>query len=61
MSGLRYHARDVLTISSFFIEAECAAEIAHAESLGFAEAPVSTDRGAVMMKDLRNNDGRLSA
>lgn len=60
MAALRYLARDILTLSNFFSEAECRAEIAHAESLGFADAPVNTGRGMVMMKEIRNNDRVMS-
>jgi predicted 2-oxoglutarate/Fe(II)-dependent dioxygenase YbiX len=36
--------------------AECQALIARAEAIGFAEAPITTSRGPVMRRDIRNNE-----
>ena len=60
MLTAQFHGPDIFTISSFFSAAECAAEIAHAETLGFTDAPITTSQGMVMMKDVRNNDRVMS-
>ena len=44
------------TVDDFWSPSECAAMIARAEQLGFDEAPITTGRGAVMRKDVRNNE-----
>jgi predicted 2-oxoglutarate/Fe(II)-dependent dioxygenase YbiX len=49
-------AHDIGTIDGFLSPAECAAYVQHGETLGYEEAPISTERGAVIMKDVRNND-----
>ena len=46
----------VWTVDDFWSAAECAAMIARAESIGFDEAPITTAMGAVMRKDVRNNE-----
>lgn len=56
MAELQWHAKDVGTITGFLTNAECDDYIALAEARGFEEAPVTTSRGMVLMKDLRNND-----
>ena len=45
----------VFVIEGFLTGEECAAEIARAEAVGFAAAPVTTLEGTVMMPDIRNN------
>lgn len=42
-------------IRGFMPPSECEAHIDMAEDLGFDEAPINTEAGAVMMKDYRNN------
>jgi hypothetical protein len=56
MAELRWRAKDVGTIADFLTPTECDEYIEFGESTGFDEAPVSTGRGMVMMKDVRNND-----
>src|SRR5271154_6962429 len=52
----RWLANNIGTVPGFFSPEECAAHIALGERLGYEEAPVTTDSGAVFMKDVRNND-----
>ena len=52
----RWLARDVGVIPDFLSPAECAAHIAASEAVGYGEAPVTTARGMIMIKELRNND-----
>jgi len=49
-------AKDILTISDFFSPEECSAHIIASETGNYEEAPVSTEAGMAMMKDVRNND-----
>jgi len=56
MSGIRWRAKNIGTIESFLSADECDDYIRCGEASGFAEAPVSTSAGMVMMKDVRNND-----
>lgn len=56
MSRIRWLARDVGTIDNLLTYEACDDYIRLSEAHGYEEAPVSTDRGAVMMRDLRNND-----
>jgi 2OG-Fe(II) oxygenase superfamily len=56
MAELRWRAKNVGTIDEFLSFAECDEYIQFAESKGFEEAPVSTARGMVIMKDIRNNE-----
>lgn len=57
----------LLTIPNFLPPDVCRAEIARAEAIGFAPAPITTRRGFVMMPEVRNNtrvmldDGDLAA
>jgi prolyl 4-hydroxylase len=44
------------TVPEVFFEDECAAMIAQFEAIGFEEALVTTPRGMVMNKGVRNND-----
>lgn len=45
----------VLTIPDVLNPAECAAFIERMEGEGLAEAPITTNRGPMMRKDIRNN------
>jgi predicted 2-oxoglutarate/Fe(II)-dependent dioxygenase YbiX len=56
MANIKWLADDIGTISSFLSDAECDEYIAFSEAKGYEEAPVSTDQGMVMIKDVRNND-----
>jgi hypothetical protein len=56
MTELSWRAKDVGTIADFLTAAECDEYIAFGESTGFDEAPMSTGRGMVIMKDVRSND-----
>lgn len=46
----------VFTIAGFLSPAECTHAIARGEALGYEAAAVNTDRGARIMRDVRNND-----
>jgi hypothetical protein len=46
----------VFTVSGLLSAVECAELVAASESLGYEDAPLSTSLGAVMRKDIRNND-----
>ncbi len=46
----------VFTLGDLFSEAECEAEIARAEQVGFSAAPITTAAGFEMRPDVRNND-----
>lgn len=56
MSEYNWIGEGVFTVSEFLLAAECDELIALSESLGYEDAPVSTSLGAVMRKDIRNND-----
>jgi predicted 2-oxoglutarate/Fe(II)-dependent dioxygenase YbiX len=56
MSDIRWRAKNIGTIESFLAAGECHDYIRFGEASGFAEAPVSTSAGMVMMKDVRNNN-----
>jgi hypothetical protein len=47
---------DIGSISDFLSVAECDEYIRVAESKGFEDAAITTGRGPVMMKEVRNND-----
>jgi hypothetical protein len=49
-------AKDVLTISNFFSPEECDYYVQLSEALGYEDAPISTQRGMIIRKDVRNND-----
>jgi prolyl 4-hydroxylase len=51
----RLDADQIFTIPEFLTPAECDQLIAHSESVGFDDAPITTARGFVMRKDIRNN------
>jgi hypothetical protein len=56
MSEYNWIGERAFTVSEFLSAAECNELIALSESLGFEDAPLSTSVGAVMRKDIRNND-----
>jgi predicted 2-oxoglutarate/Fe(II)-dependent dioxygenase YbiX len=56
MLSIRWHAKDIGTIDGFFTPQECSEAIAFSEGRGYADAPVTTNAGMVMMKDVRNNE-----
>ncbi|MBL8670591.1 MAG: 2OG-Fe(II) oxygenase [Alphaproteobacteria bacterium] len=56
MPQTQWIAKDVALIHDFLSAAECDAYIGLSEGIGFADAPVNTARGMVMMKELRNNE-----
>lgn len=47
---------DIFLIHGFFTPDECAEHIRLSEAAGYDDAPISTGRGAVIRKDVRNND-----
>ena len=55
MGELKWRAKDIGTIPEFLSVAECDEWIRVGESEGFEGAPITTGRGPVMMKDVRNN------
>lgn len=50
------HGEDIFVIRNFFTSGECADHIRVSEEAGYDDAPISTGRGAVVRKDVRNND-----
>jgi hypothetical protein len=56
MPTLKWLARDIGTISDFLSAEECDAHIRFSEDKRYEEATVSTERGQLMLKQLRNND-----
>lgn len=46
----------IFVIRNFFTPEECEAHIAKSEAIGYGDAPITTARGFVMRKDIRNND-----
>jgi predicted 2-oxoglutarate/Fe(II)-dependent dioxygenase YbiX len=50
------HDDDIFLIRNFLTPAECDHHIALTEAAGYDDAPISTGRGFVMRKDIRNND-----
>lgn len=46
---------DIAVISNFLSEAECLQYITESEAEGYSEAMITTSRGQVMRKDIRNN------
>ncbi len=47
---------DIFLIHEFLTPEECAEHIRLSEEAGYDDAPISTGRGAVLRKDVRNND-----
>jgi len=58
MGQLKWRARDIGTIAEFLSVAECGEWIRIGEREGFKDAPITTGRGPVMMKEVRSS-GRL--
>jgi len=56
MPEYNFVTEQIFTVDGFFTAAECDACIAYGEELGFADAPITTARGPVMRKDVRNNE-----
>ena len=56
MAEMVWRAKDIGAVTDFLTAAECDAYVRLSESKGFEEAPITTDRGMLMMKDVRNND-----
>lgn len=50
------HGEDIFVIREFFPPEECAEHIRVSEVAGYDDAPISSSRGPVMRKDVRNND-----
>ena len=46
----------LFTVSDFLSAEECAEWIRTTEEIGYADAPITTARGPLMVKDVRNND-----
>lgn len=47
---------DIFLLHGFFSPDECAEYVRLSEGVGYDDAPISTGRGAVIRKDVRNND-----
>lgn len=56
MFEINWIVQDIGTVAEFLSPEECDDYIAFAESIGFEGAPITTDQGMVMQKDVRNND-----
>ena len=56
MAEIYWRADNIGTIARFFSADECEDYIRLGEGTGFEEAPITTARGMIMMKDVRNND-----
>lgn len=56
MPTRRELAPGVVVVDDFLSDEECAELRAVAEAKGFEDAPITTARGFVMRKDIRNND-----
>jgi hypothetical protein len=56
MAEVCWRAKNIATIAGFLSAAECDDYIALGEATGFEDAPITTSRGMIMMKDVRNND-----
>ena len=50
------HDEDIFLIRDFLSPAECAEHVRLSEEAGYDDAPITTGRGAVVRKDIRNND-----
>ena len=55
-AGRRAAEREIWTVPEVFFADECAAMIREFEAIGFEEALITTARGMVMNKSVRNND-----
>jgi len=56
MIEIYWRADDIATIAGFLSAAECDDYVRLGEATGFEGAPITTSRGMIMMKDVRNND-----
>jgi hypothetical protein len=56
MTEIYWRANNIGTIARFLTAVECDDYVRLGEAIGFEEAPVTTSRGMIMMKDVRNND-----
>src|SRR4051812_44677689 len=54
--NIKWLAKDIGIIDGFLAATECNEYIRFSEEKRYEEAAVSTERGAVMIKDVRNND-----
>ena len=50
------HGEDIFVLRDFFTPEECAEHIRVSELAGYDDAPITSSRGPVMRKDVRNND-----
>ncbi|MCA9173685.1 MAG: 2OG-Fe(II) oxygenase [Planctomycetales bacterium] len=55
MPEYQFVTDEIFTVSEFLDRDECLAHIEFAESMGFADAPITTASGPQMRKDIRNN------
>ena len=53
MAEIYWSADNVATIAGFLSAAECDDYIRLGEATGFEEAPITTSRGMMMMKDVQ--------
>ncbi len=53
---ITWHRRNIATIANFFSAQECEEAIEYSLERGYGEAPISTSKGMVMRKDIRNNE-----
>jgi hypothetical protein len=51
-----WRAKNIGTVDGFLSPAECEAYVRLGETLGYDEAPISTQDGPALVKDFRNND-----
>jgi len=56
MTEIQWIAKNVGTIGGLLTSEACDEFVRFSEERRYEEAPISTGRGAVMMKRLRNND-----
>jgi catechol 2,3-dioxygenase-like lactoylglutathione lyase family enzyme len=56
MTEMEWRTDEIGTVDGFLSAAECDAYIRWGETIGFDEATVTTPRGLVTMKHVRNND-----
>ena len=55
MAEIYWRADNIATIAGFLTAAECDDCIAVGEATGFEDAPITTSRGMIMMKDVPAN------
>jgi hypothetical protein len=56
MDELIWRAEGIATIHEFLSVTECDEWMRVGKSKGFEDVPITTGRGPIMMKELRNND-----